>query len=283
MQIFDVHVHVQPAWMAREDSLALLQEELKGDASLVLKDAATFVRHLDESGVEKVCCINYVSPDVMGFTPAVNDWIAEYTKDHRERLLPVGSVHPKTTPDIGAETERILALGIRMIKLHPPHQLFSPNSYRSDLPRIADLYSIAEERGIPIMFHTGTSIFPRARNVFADPMPIDDVAIDFPRLKIIMAHAGRPLYGETALFLARRHRNISIDLSGIPPKALPKYFPRFRDLPEQLLWGTDWPSPGVRSMKKNIDDMRAHGLGEELERKLFWENAERIFAEGASG
>jgi predicted TIM-barrel fold metal-dependent hydrolase len=87
-----------------------------------------------------------------------------------------------------------------MIKLHPPHQEFSANAYRSDLPQLAELYQECNVRRVPIMFHTGTSIFPRARNVYADPMPIDDVAVDFPNIPIILAHAGRPLYGETAFF-----------------------------------------------------------------------------------
>jgi len=108
-----------------------------------------------------------------------------------------------------------------MIKIHPPHQLIAPNA-----PELADVYRECEARGVPVMFHTGTSVFPRARNVFADPMPIDDVAVDFPNLKIILAHAGRPLYGETAFFLARRHPNLHLDISGIPPKSLPRYVPR---------------------------------------------------------
>ena len=127
------------------------------------------------------------------------------------------------------------------------------------------------------MFHTGTSIFPKARNVFADPMPIDDVAIDFPRLTIILAHAGRPLYGETALFLMRRHKNVYSDLSGIPPKALLRYFPRVAEMAGKLVWGTDWPSPGVTSPKKNVEQFRALGLGEEIERKILYDNAMEIF------
>src|SRR6266853_300111 len=65
-----------------------------------------------------------------------------------------------------------------------------------------------------------------AKDVLTDPMPIDDVAIDFPRLPIILAHTGRPLHGETAFFLARRHANVRLDVSGIPPKSLPRYVPR---------------------------------------------------------
>lgn len=267
--------------MAKPDSLELLRDELHGEASRALATPLSLLAHLDAEGIERICCINYVSPDVMGFPPAVVDWVLDFTKDHRDRLLPVGSVHPKATPDLGAETARILDLGIRMIKIHPPHQLMAANAYRDGVPALADVYRICEERGVPVMVHTGTSIFPRARNVYADPMALDDVAIDFPRLKLIMAHAGRPLYGETAFFLARRHRNLFVDLSGIPPRALPKYFPRFRELPDQVLWGTDWPSPGVVSMRKNIEEMLALGIDESLREKLFWKNAERLFSETA--
>ena len=97
------------------------------------------------------------------------------------------------------------------------------------------------------MFHTGTSVFPACAERFADPMPVDDVAIDFPRLKIVLAHAGRPLYGIPALFLVRRHPNVHVDISGIPPKSLLQYFPRLADIADRVLWGTDWPSPGVVS------------------------------------
>jgi len=140
------------------------------------------VRHLDAEGIDRICCINYVSPDVMGFTREVNDWVANYTKDHRDRLLPVGSVNPLHEMNVRDEIRRVLDLGIRMIKIHPPHQLFAPNAYRGELWQLAEVYRECEARGVPVMFHTGTSIFPRARNVFADPMPVDDVAIDFPKL-----------------------------------------------------------------------------------------------------
>ena len=117
---------------------------------------------------------------------------------------------------------------------------------------LAAIYATAEEAGRPIMIHTGTSIFPGARNRFADPMAVDDVAIDFPRLKLILAHAGRPLYMETAVFLARRHPNVSLDLSGIPPRKLLEYLPRLEEISAKCLWGTDYPSPGVVSMRKNV-------------------------------
>src|SRR5262249_62264844 len=104
----------------------------------------------------------------------------------------------------------------RSQKPPPPHQVFAPNAYRDGLEGLGAVYAEAEKAGRPVMIHTGTSIFPGARNRYADPMAVDDVAVDYPRLKLILAHAGRPLYMDTAVFLARRHRNLSLDLSGIP-------------------------------------------------------------------
>ena len=263
--------------MIKPDVLVLLDDASHREARDVLSSAATLLRFLDDQGVDRACCINYVSPDVMGFTREVNDWIAAFTRGHRDRLVAVGSVNPLHEINVRDEIRRVLDLGIGMIKIHPPHQLFSPNGYRSELWQLAEIYRECEERGVPVMFHTGTSIFPKARNVFADPMPIDDVAIDFPKLPIILAHAGRPLYGDTALFLVRRHPNVRIDLSGIPPKSLLRYFPRLAEVSDKALWGTDWPAPGVTSIRKNIEDFRALGLGDDVERKILWDNASRLF------
>ena len=277
MKVFDVHIHVQPWHMLRPDVLPMIDDPSHADARDVLSSPEHLLRFLDEHSIERACCINYVSPDVMGFTRETNDWIANFTRDHRDRLIPAGSVNPLHERDVRSEIARVLDLGIRLIKIHPPHQLFSANAYRSGLPQLAEVYRACEERGVPVMLHTGTSIFPRARNVYADPMPADDVAIDFPRLTIILAHAGRPLYGETAMFLARRHANVHLDLSGIPPKALPRYIPKLAELSAKVLWGTDWPSPGVISPRKNVKQFLAVGLGETVEKRVLWENAAAMF------
>lgn len=276
-RVFDAHIHVQPWEMVKPEVLAMIDDASHANAKEVLSSPENLLRHLDAEGVERACCINYVSPDVMGFTREVNDWIANFTRDHRDRLVAVGSVNPLHELNVRDEIRRVLDLGIGLIKIHPPHQLFSPNAYRGELWQLSEIYRECEERGVPVMFHTGTSVFPKARNVFADPMPVDDVAIDFPRLNIILAHAGRPLYGETALFLARRHPNVNLDISGIPPKSLLKYFPRVATVADKVLWGTDWPSPGVVSMRRNVEEFLALGLGGAVEGKILWENAARLF------
>lgn len=278
MTVFDVHIHVQPWSMLKPETLAMISGAAPAGTREVLDSADSVVRFLDENEIDRACCINYVSPDVMGFTREVNDWIADFTSAHRDRLLPVGSVNPLHEIDVRSEIRRVLDLGLRMIKIHPPHQLFSPNSYKSELWQLAEIYRECEERGVPVMVHTGTSIFPKARNIFADPMPVDDVAIDFPRLKIILAHAGRPLYGETAFFLVRRHANVYLDVSGIPPRSLLRYVPRLAHIADKVLWGTDWPAPGVGAPRDNVAAFRGLGLGAEVEEKVLFSNASAIFA-----
>ena len=127
------------------------------------------------------------------------------------------------------------------------------------------------------MIHTGTSVFPGARNVYADPMPADDVGVDFPNLRVILAHAGRPLYGKAAHFLVRRYPNFLLDLSGIPPKRLFDFVPRLAELAGRCLWGSDWPSPGVSDLRKNVEDFLALPLEEAAQRAILWDNAARVF------
>ena len=83
---------------------------------------------------------------------------------------------------------------------------------------------------------------------------------------------------DTAAFLARRHPNVHLDLSGIPPKKLLEYLPRLEDLADHCLWGTDYPSPGVASMKKNVEDFLALPLSEAAKQRILWDNAAALSA-----
>jgi len=236
-----------------------------------------FLKHLDAAGVERAVLINYVAPEVIGFTNGVNQFIADYTHENTQRLLSCGSVHPRHTTNVMADVEQLLRLCIRMIKIHPPHQLLYPNDYLTGVKELEIIYRAAEANGIPVMFHTGTSIFPGARNKYGDPIYLDDVAVDFPRLKILLAHGGRPLWMHTAFFLVRRHPNVFLDISGIPPKTLLKYFPRLEEIAQKTLFGTDWPGPGVPDIKKNLDEFRALPLKEETRELILSRTALQIW------
>ena len=232
-----------------------------------------FLEHLDKIGVARAALINYVAPEVIGFTPEVNEFVANYCKADPKRLIPCGSVHPRHTKNVLADMEQIIRLGIRMIKIHPPHQLLFPNDYLNGVNELEIIYRAAEANGIPVMFHTGTSIFPGARNKFGDPMYVDDVAVDFPKLKILLAHGGRPLWMDNAFFLIRRHPNVFLDISSIPPKSLLRYFPRLEEIAHKTLFGTDWPGPGVPDMKQNLDDFRALSLSPAAQEQILSKTA----------
>jgi len=189
-------------------------------------------------------------------------------------------VHPRLSADPAGDLEHIVTKhGIRVLKLHPPHQLFRMNAYRDGggMPQLAAVYERASSLGVPILVHTGTSVFPGARNKYGDPMDLDDVAVDFPRLTIVMAHAGRPLWMETCLFLLRRHPNVFVDLSGIPPKSLLDYFPRLAEVASKAMFGTDWPGPGVPGVRRNLEAFLALPLAEEARQAILSGTADRVY------
>jgi hypothetical protein len=81
---------------------------------------------------------------------------------------------------------------------------------------------------------------------------------------------------ETAAFLVRRHPNVHLDLSGIPPKKLLEYLPRLEQLSDRCLWGTDYPSPGVPSMGRNVADFRTLPLSDGAQQRILWDNAAEL-------
>jgi predicted TIM-barrel fold metal-dependent hydrolase len=71
---------------------------------------------------------------------------------------------------------------------------------------------------------------------------------------------------------------VHLDISGIPPKALLKYFPRLEEIAHKTLFGTDWPSPGITDIKKNLDEFRALPLSQEVQQQILSKTALSIWA-----
>src|SRR5579864_4020123 len=219
MQITDCHIHIQPVEMFKAGPLDVMKKA-RGHYEDILeycRSPKALLKYMDSIGVERAVLINYVAPETMGFTHDVNPWVANYCKENPKRLLSCGSVHPRHSLNVQAEMDNLVRLGIRLIKIHPPHQLLYANDYLNGVKELETIYRAAEANGIPVMIHTGTSIFPAARNKF-----------------------GRPIWMQTAFFLLRRHKNVHLDISGIPPKILLKYFPRLEEIAHKTLFGTDW-------------------------------------------
>jgi predicted TIM-barrel fold metal-dependent hydrolase len=277
--VTDFHIHIQP-WRDLKPAVAEVMKRGKEkhfDFLLaIMDDPAMLLALMDEQRIHRVGMVNYPSPDLMGFTDSTNEFAARYAEAAPDRLLPYGGVHPLFTTNAVRDVEYLVELGIRVLKIHPPHQRVAANAYTDGLDSLADIYRTCEEQGLPVMVHTGTSIFPGARSKYGNPMELDDVAIDFPDLQIVMAHGGRPLYMEEAFFILRRHPNVWLDLSGIPPLRLLEYFPRVEELTSRVLWGTDWPSPGVASMRGNVDQFLGINASIAFKRAALQDNSVRL-------
>jgi predicted TIM-barrel fold metal-dependent hydrolase len=276
----DAHIHVQPWRMMKPEIVERMKRDRK-DLDVIVKvmdSPSDFLKHMDSQGVEAAALINYVSPHIMGFTDQVNEFVSNFADENRKRLIPFGSIDPRIKTGQQSRIDDLLGkLKLGGIKIHPSHQTVYPNEYLQGNESLRYLYRRCEEEGIPVMFHTGTSIFIGARNRYADPIYIDDVAVDFPRLKIILAHGGRPIWMETCMFLVRRFPNVMMDVSSIPPSRVLHYFPKLEDVADKTLFGTDWPAPMVPSMRENFEKFSELSLSVSTIEKITRTNALKFF------
>src|SRR2546429_3756102 len=174
IRITDVPVHVQPWRELKPAALAVMWrgKDVDRDRMIqVMEDPQALLEVMDRAGVWRVGLVNYPSPDVMGFTDASNAFAATYAQADPARLLPYGGVHPRFTKDPAGDVDRLVELGTRLVKIHPPHQGMPANAYTHGLDALGKIYRRCEERGLPVMIHTGTSIFPRGRP--QDGKPLD--------------------------------------------------------------------------------------------------------------
>jgi predicted TIM-barrel fold metal-dependent hydrolase len=247
----------------------------------IVKDSSKLVKIMDEADIEKIGLISYQSPAVIGTTNEYIKYIAKYTSEYRDRLVQIGSANPIIDENPTRTLEwQYSDLEIRILKLHPVHQLFKPNAYRKEegnLRRLKQIYEFAVDHRIPVMVHTGTSVFPGAGLKYGDPIFLDDVGNDFPNLQLIMCHAGRPIWMDTALVLMRKHPNMLIDASGIPPKRILEYLPRLEEIQDRVLFGSDWPSPGVKGIQENKEEFETVKISDGAKRKILYDNAWKLF------
>ena len=112
--ITDCHIHIEPYEMFRPAALELMKKKRANLEELVSysRSPKAFLGYLDRCGVGRAVLINYVAPEVIGLTAAVNQFVADYVKEDPKRLIPCGSVHPRHTDNIMADVEHILRLSL---------------------------------------------------------------------------------------------------------------------------------------------------------------------------
>jgi uncharacterized protein len=275
--LIDVHLHP-----ARLDQLKLPWEvwvqsfgspELEAMYVDGVLDPAAFDSYLASEGVDAAVLLSEYSPKVTG-TQAVED-MARLAAHDPQRISFAANVNPHLHYPVDTELERQLDLGAIALKVHPVHGGFAVND-RALYPA----YTVCEQRGIPLIVHTGTSSFPGALNRFGDPALIEEVLRDFRAMQIVLAHGGRGWWYDVAAVLALTSDRVWLELSGLPPSRLQTYYARhnWARLCRRMIFGTDWP--GIPGIAKNARAVAALCPDDETADLVLAGNARRIYRIG---
>lgn len=276
----DVHTHVlasvhDPAESAehRQHNAAMQEYFNRGFANPTVHDLASLYRQ------ERMMCVAFSVDDswVTGEPIAVgNDEILQLAAQYPETVIPFSSVDPHSGARGAREVRRLADAGARGFKFHPSTQAFYAND-RSVYP----ILEAIEETGTVALFHSGHTGAGAGRRggggvrlKFANPMHIDDVAVDFPELRIILAHPSFPWQDE-ALSVALHKPHVHIDLSGWSPKYFPPNLVQYARtlLRHKMLFGTDYP---LLTPERWMRDFEKLGFDDDIKRLIFRENAARL-------
>ena len=235
----DTHVHIESD--SRGNPAAEAARRYFGDTAAPAnrQELAQYYRSL------KIGCVIFsVDERLTGRAQVPNDDVAAFAAENADIMIAFASVDPTRGAEALREARRLIASGIRGFKLHPPVQQFHAND------RIAyPLYEVIAEARLPIIFHTGHSGIGAGmpggggiRLKYGNPMDIDDVAVDFPDIPIVLAHPSFPWQDE-ALSVCLHKPQVFIDLSGWSPKYFSPALIQYANtlLKHKMLFGSDFP------------------------------------------
>jgi predicted TIM-barrel fold metal-dependent hydrolase len=213
-----------------------------------------------------------------GTAPVPNEEVAEAAAAHPDVLIPFASIDPfRGRAGVKQARRLVEEYGVKGFKFHPSIQGFFPN----DRSVAYELYEVIEETGTIALFHTGQTGIGAGvpggggiRLKYSNPLHVDDVAADFPHLKIILAHPSFPWQDE-ALAVATHKPGVHIDLSGWSPKYFPPQLVQYANtlLKDKVLFGSDYP---VLTPDRWLADFDKLTIKDEVKPKILKENAARL-------
>ena len=269
----DVHVHIE-----HEDDNSATDVAAKkyfGDSG-VSHDRDALAEYYRSRNIG--CVVFSVDEKLSGRPQVPNDVVAEFAAKNSDIMFAFASVNPVRGKEAVEEARRLIKSGtIRGFKLHPPLQEFFPND------KIAyPFYEVVAEAGLPVIFHTGHSGIGTGmpggggvRLKYGNPMNIDDVAVDFPRMPIIMAHPSFPWQDE-AISVCLHKPQVYIDLSGWSPKYFPPNLIQYANtlLKNKVLFGSDYP---LITPDRWLADFSKIAIKDEVRPLILRENALKLF------
>lgn len=196
--------------------------------------------------------------------PAVNDETAAFVNAHPDKFIGFLTVHP-ADPGALEEMERATSdLGLRGVKLGANYQNFDPLGEDA-----FGVYRYAQEHGLPVLFHQGTSPVRFADLDYAHPRHVDRIATAFPNLPIVMAHIGHP-WQIDCIAVIRKHPNVWADISGSVLRRWGHYQAMAAALEwgvlDKLLFGSDFPASTPEETLALLRDVNAVVSGTGLPR-----------------
>jgi hypothetical protein len=283
----DVHVHVHASVAAGtggdggggDERLQAMASYFRTDgvAANTTPDIAAYYRERDMAAV-----VFGVDSAAGGRADApTNEEIAELAAENSDVLIPFASIDPARGADgVRMARELIANHAVRGFKFHPNTQGFFPND-RAVYP----LYEVIAEAGLIALFHTGHSGAGAGqpggggiRLKYSNPMHVDDVAVDFPGMPIILAHPSFPWQDE-ALSVALHKPAVYIDLSGWSPKYFSPQLVQYANtlLREKVLFGSDYP---LITPDRWLRDFANLDIRPEVRPLILKDNAARLFGLG---
>jgi len=269
----DTHVHLESE--AAEGTAADAAARKYFGTQSVARDPASIAEYYRS---RKMACVVFsVDERLTGRPPVPNDTVARFAADNPDVAIAFASIDPHRGADGVREARSLVSAGlVRGLKLHPPVQQFFPNDHLA-----YPLYEVFAEARLPVLFHTGHSGIGTGmpggggiRLKYGDPMPIDDVAVDFPEMPIIMAHPAFPWQDE-AISVCLHKPTVYIDLSGWSPKYFSPTLIQYANtmLKHKVLFGSDYP---WITPDRWLSDFEKIAIRDEVRPLILKENAVRL-------
>lgn len=231
---------------------------------LVIPTFNEFCERIAAAGIDRVVIFDRDTETRDGRAPA-NDWVLDLADAYPDLLIPFYAVDPNKGRAAVPRLERAVERGARGVKIHPYGAAMAPND-----PRAYPLYDAVQSLGVPLIFHTG----PGPLGTRADLSHVrhfDDLCVDFPNLRMILAHFGADAYA-TAHMLAWRYENVYVDIAFLPEVYLQSMpWDLFSDtIPDKILLGSDFP---LVMPDERLATLRRLGLPDDVLRKAAGDNA----------
>ena len=195
------------------------------------------LKDMDAAGVDRAVVVA-VDAETIHHYKVTNDLVAETVGKHPDRLIGFASVDPNKGKRAVREFERAITnLKLAGLKLLPHLVELDIND-----KKIYPLYEAAQALGVPVLFHTGTQFHAGTKIKYCRPLFVDEVAVDFPSLALIIAHFGYPWW-EEALAVVRRNPSVYFNIAGWAPKHIPSGVISAANtyLSHKVLFGSDYP------------------------------------------